>query len=163
MPLSTDIKLPRDYVAKLPESCVACREETSGNVMKYSTRNVAWTDFFWWFPSKKATVQLPACHECAFRIRIRRMTAWFAMGILILLCWLFVWPLMVDVPRPVRKWALILTGLVCLTPVFAWDIFWPRAFDMIASKKTITYEFKNVDSAQEFIELNLDAEFLESS
>ena len=164
MPYSADVKLPRDYVAKFPETCVSCREDTFGNFIKRSTRNISWTQWVMWFiPGKKVKVQIPACQECALRMRIRRWAGWFAMAILIGLCWLFVWPLLDNIPRSLRRWAFLLSGVACLSPVFLWEMFWPPAFDMTATKKSITYEFKNMNTAQEFIQLNLDADFIETS
>ena len=85
------------------------------------------------------------------------------MVALVALCWFVVWPQLDGVPRSIRRWAVMLSGIASMSPVFLWDMFWPPAFDMLANKKTITYEFKNIDTAQEFIELNFDADFLETN
>ena len=48
-----------------------------------------------------------------------------------------------------------------LLPQIVYEIFFPDAFDVTAKRDSIDYEFRDPDLAQEFAELNSDAEWVE--
>lgn len=163
MPLSTDVKLPRDYQPQFAEECIRCSGETFRNSMKFSTRNIGWHNLLWFLPGSKASVVVPACEGCAFRMRVQKWGSAFMTLFLIAACIVFVFPHMEAIARPWRRWAMIGVGLLCISPVIVWEIFWPPTFDITSTKKSISYEFKNRNQAFDFAERNDDAEWMEVS
>jgi len=53
------------------------------------------------------------------------------------------------------------SAIICVSPLVLWDVFWPPPFNITASKKSLTYEFKDASEAHAFTELNEDAEWIE--
>ena len=58
---------------------------------------------------------------------------------------------------PFKRWLMLGIVLVCPVPVFLWETFYPRPFDMTAYSGTVDYEFLDPDYAAEFAALNRSA------
>lgn len=58
------------------------------------------------------------------------------------------------VPGPMRKWALMISSLVCLSPFFLWEVLFPPAIELTAYSETVDYEFRDETYAVEFGLLN---------
>ncbi len=75
-----------------------------------------------------------------------------------------VWPHVEDlVARPVRKWVAVAMMIVCVSPWFIWELLFPPSIDITAYSKSVDYEFKDPEYADEFVELNSDAEWVKVS
>lgn len=72
-----------------------------------------------------------------------------------------VWPHVDEfVARPIRKWVAMAMMLVCLSPWLLWETFFPPSVDITAFSNSVDYEFRNAEYADEFAELNSDAEWV---
>ncbi|MCA8969702.1 MAG: hypothetical protein KDC95_07960 [Planctomycetes bacterium] len=59
-----------------------------------------------------------------------------------------------DYSRAQRKFAILGVVLAFLAPWIVFEVFWPRYFDITASKDTIDYEFASPDYANAFAVAN---------
>jgi fatty acid desaturase len=159
--LSTDVDLPRDYVAKFPDHCVGCREETFRETYRISTRDFRLGSIlFWWMLGSKAVVEFPCCQTCKFKMRMQRFGSAIATLFLAIIAIYFFFPILKDWERPLGRIMMLVMGLVCVSPVVIFQVFFPPAFDITSSKKSISYEFKHEEDAIAFSELNEDAEWM---
>lgn len=56
---------------------------------------------------------------------------------------------------PFKRWLALGIVLVCLLPVFVWEVLFPRPFDTTAHSDVADYAFRDPDHAVEFAALNL--------
>jgi hypothetical protein len=109
-----------------------------------------------WFSTRP-----PACPRCAIRIRFQRIGSLLLTLAIAAVILFFVWPHSDDfVARPVRKWAAMGLLIVCLSPYFLWEFFFPPSIDITAYRNSIDYEFRNKAYAFEFARLNQEAEWV---
>jgi len=59
--------------------------------------------------------------------------------------------------RSVTKLAILAIAIAAIVPHVIFEVFFPRWFDVTASKRTTSYEFKSEDYATDFYVLNREA------
>lgn len=162
--LSTDVKLPRDFKVTFPDHCVVCHGATFRNTIRIRTHDLRLAGILFWFViGKKATVEVPCCQGCGLRMRVQRWGSGLATLILVAVGAFLLFPMLQHLGPPGRRIAMIVIGLLCISPVAFWEIFWPPAVDISSTKKSISYEFKIADDANAFADLNNKAEWIEIS
>lgn len=156
MPLSTDVRLPRDLEPVFPDRCCVCGKPRPGDAILVARR----TGFLWWDllmpwlilardPERRAA---PACRPCRIRaVRYRRTQR-------LVLCLVAVAAGVVVVPW-VSSWGwsggqsklvgLLLVGAV-VAPVIVCHAVWPRAFDLTVERRVIVYEFASAEYGEAF-------------
>ena len=155
MPLSTDVYLPRDHIAVFPDRCVRCGDDPQKNTVRLVTHPISWLTWLFWFGGRSVKVDVPACHECAIRIRIFRWGDTFVVLIIAFLVMFLIWPFIDEmVARPLRKYVALGLTLVCAAPWFFWQVIFPPPIDITASKDSISYEFADEEYAIEFLAEN---------
>lgn len=161
MPTSTDVNLPRKHTAKFPTRCVRCNADPDGGSLKIWTHSIGWwTTVFWMFGSSMS-VRVPACRGCGWRIRIQRTGSTIAIMVFAFLFLFLVWPHLDDfIPRAFRRWAAMGAILLCLSPWFFWEVFFPPSIDITAYSESVDYEFRDSSYAHEFAELNAGADWM---
>ena len=155
MALSTDINLPKSKTPMFPDACVVCGADSPNNTVKVGTNSIGWwTVLTWWF-GKRFSVRVPACKSCAIKLQIRRWGALLAFILIATIILFIIGPLVTPhVPASMRKWALMISLLVCLSPFFLWETLFPPAFELTAYSDTVDYEFRNETYAVHFGLLN---------
>jgi hypothetical protein len=158
MPLSTDVNLPKSHVPRFPDKCVVCGCQSPANTVRLMTGSVGWwTWIFWWY-GKPFVVKAPACRRCGWKLHAARWNALIVtLGLAFLIFWFLDPILAAHVPRALRKWALVGSAFLCLLPLFAFQVYFPQAFDITAYGDNVDYEFRNAWYALEFASLNTDA------
>jgi hypothetical protein len=156
MPLSTEIRMPKDRAPVFPDRCVRCGAERPGVTYRITTHSIGWWTWAFWAFGRRFRVEVPACEGC--RRRMRRQRAVRVVVFYGLACagldaagFLFA-----AYRGPIRKWLIMGVALVCAAPTFLWEIFDPRPFDVTAHAETVDYEFRDPDYAEEFLALNGD-------
>lgn len=161
MALSTDVNLPRTHTPRFPTTCVRCQEDAGSETIRTAGFTVSWfTTFFWLFASK-FVAQVPACPECRFRLRFQRFGSLLVTIFIVAVVAIFIWPHVTDFVAPsARRWAMLGLALVCLSPWWMFEIFFPSAFDVTVYRNSVDYEFANEDYAHQFALLNDDADWV---
>jgi len=156
MPLSTDITLPAEVQPVFPDRCVVCDCETiKRSKIAVDTQNgllsffVPIMSLFEW---KK--IEFPVCEDCSgkfFRQRwFRTLVCWTIIGIVVFVTL----PYFQGLNRSITKLAILAIALAAIIPHMIFEVFFPRWFDVTASKQTTQYEFKSEDYATDFYALN---------
>lgn len=154
MPISRDVSLPKSRPPAFPDRCVACGADSPSAIYRAGTNAIGWWTLAFWTFGRRHTVEVPACEPCRDRMRRQRWlqlavnAAAIAAGVVVagsLLQWY---------QGPFKRWLMLGVVLVCLVPVFLWETFFPRPFDMTAYSNTVDYEFRDPDYAAEFAALN---------
>jgi hypothetical protein len=156
MPLSTDIRLPKSQVPKFPDRCVVCGQEHPDDTVQVSTRAIGWWTWALWLPGRKFAVQVPACSWCGVRLRRQHFFRWLVTIVCAVAAMVLVFPILEGMDRHVRKWVGLGAVLVCLSPWFAWEIFFPPPIDLTAYSDCVDYEFRDTAYAADFALLNED-------
>jgi hypothetical protein len=158
MPLPTEVNLPREFHAKFPNRCVACGAEPFGNTVKLWTHTLGWWTWILWIFGSGFSVRVPACGECAWRLRTQRWGRLLATVLIALIVVFLIWPnLDAFVPRALQTYAAMAIVLLCLAPWFLWEAIMPPAVDITAYSRSVNYEFLDPHYAIEFAELNANA------
>ena len=158
MPLCTDVNLPKWHKAVFPKRCVRCGSDPQDGTLRIWTQSIGWWSALWMFGSG-FSVRVPACYSCGWRIRIKRVGGLLITIVVAMLFLAFVWPYVEGaVPRILRKWVALAMVLVCLAPVWIWEVIFPPPIDITAFPKTVDYEFRDADYAREFARLNAQSE-----
>ena len=161
MPLTTDVNLPKTHTATFPTRCVRCNEDPEGNSLKIGTNSIGWWTALLWSFGSRFSVSVPACRGCGLRIRIQRIGGTVAILVIAALFMFLVWPHLEDfIPRAFRKWAAMGLLLLCISPWFLWEVFFPPSFEITAYSESVDYEFRDSFYAHEFADLNQDAEWV---
>ena len=72
-----------------------------------------------------------------------------------------VWPYIGDWFAPaIQKWVAMGMMLICILPLIIWEVVFPPSIDITAYSKSVDYEFRDSGYAEEFAELNQDAEWV---
>jgi hypothetical protein len=154
MPLSTDVNLPRDAEPLWPDRCVCCGRPAPGATARLWTLSIGWWSLLPWHFGTLYSVRIPACPACGKRLRMMRLVKWiFSWAIAFAGVLIGMW-LIGSYRGPMRKWLVILITLICMSPFFLWEIFFPPAFDITCFSKTADFEFRDPDYADEFESLN---------
>jgi hypothetical protein len=150
---STDVTLGKDRTPTFPDRCVVC-----GRASPDGTRRVRTSAVGWWsvlgFHGSGFGVEVPACGPCG-RGQARQQWLRFGLGIAAMLAIAGAAVYFLGVNRgPFRKPILLGITLLGMIPFFAWEAWFPPAFDLTAFNKTVDYEFRDPDYAAEFAGLN---------
>ena len=158
--MTSDVNLPKDHEPVFPSRCVRCGEDPLGEQIKLTTQSVSWLGVLF-LGGKFFSIQVPACMPCGYRIRFQRIGSWVATLVLVTVCLVLLWPLVSKlVPLAFRRWFIAIFAMICILPQIVWEIVFPPAFDFTAFKKSVDYEFRDVDYAAEFAALNNHAEWV---
>jgi len=156
MALSTDINLPKKHKPQFPERCVRCNQDHQGNTIRLWTHTIGWWTYLLWMFGPPFSVRVPACYQCSWLIRLQRIGSLLTFVVLTFVILWFFWPYLDQfVARSFRKWVAGVLVLICLSPLFLWETFFPPSIDITAYKDSVDYEFKNESYACEFASLNL--------
>jgi hypothetical protein len=154
MPTSTDVNLPKSYTAVFPDRCVKCGQDQPGDTYRATTRSVGWWTVTFWAGGEKFGADVPVCPGCKGDMTrqrwARNLVCWaFMLGGAGVALWLFK-----DFNRRLGRWLAGGIVFACLVPYLAWEIFFPRPFDLTAFAETVDYEFRDPAYAAEFARLN---------
>jgi hypothetical protein len=119
----------------------------------------------WWvvvipiafFFSKATKVRFPACKNCAWKIRLRRMFSTAFMLALVLVAIGLVHPWVKGWPRLFQRLAMGAAGIVILLPWVIWEVQCPAAVSLDLDGERLRYEFRDIEFAAEFRLLNREA------
>ncbi len=162
MPMSTDVRLPRDATPVFPDFCCVCDAPRPGSSLDVKGRRIHWTELWmpWmWFFGKRVTVTVPVCAGCrpqavaGRRWRTVVLLAWLLLVAAIALPWLDT----LGLARGVKRFVGGLVLLVGAAPVIVWWVVRPPAFDLTVGKNSIDYEFASVDYGRRFRARNAGA------
>ena len=162
MPMSTDVRLPRDATPVFPDFCCVCDAPRPGSSFDVKGRRIHWTELWmpWmWFFGKRVTVTVPVCAGCrpqavaGRRWRTVVLLAWLLLVAAIALPWLDT----LGLARGVKRFVGGIVLLVGAAPVIVWWVVRPPAFDLTVGKNSIDYEFASVDYGRRFRARNAGA------
>jgi len=154
MPLSTDVKLPRDVEPVWPDACVRCGGPNHGHTTKLCTRTIGWWTYLLWIFGRMHSVRVPACERCAWRIQFGRVVAFLIIvAISVAGVALAMW-LLSDDGGPAKRWLAMGVALLGIAPFVLWQVFFPPAIDITCYSETIEYEFRDGMYAMAFALLN---------
>jgi hypothetical protein len=163
MPLSTDIRLPKDREPVFPEHCCRCFADEPEHTLRFSASRFSWSQlfFFWvWLFRKSVKHDVPVCDGCRGKVRRRKWLEWLlyivVVGAAVVL--MQPWLKSMELSRQWQKIALIGGVFVCALPVILWSVLRPPAFDMTVGEDHIEYEFANLRYAMLFVLFNPGAE-----
>ena len=157
MPLSTDIKLPKDFKPIFPDRCVACGQDAPGSVVRVSTYSIGWWSWLLWLPGRRFTADVPACQTCRRKILKQRWQRWAltwafaALGVAAAVYALGTFR------KPFYRTLAMGIGLACMAPYFFWETFFPPPIGLTAHSDSVDYEFLDEAYADDFLELNQQA------
>jgi hypothetical protein len=157
MPVSTDVNLPKAHPPVFPDRCVACGAESPGATYRAGTNAIGWWTLAFWSFGRRFTVEVPACEPCRSRMRRQRWLQLAVNAVVIVAGVAMAGWLLQGNQGPFKRWLMLGIVLVCLVPVFLWETFFPRPFDMTVYSDTVDYEFRDPDYAAEFAALNQTA------
>ncbi|MCE9561291.1 MAG: hypothetical protein K8U57_04485 [Planctomycetes bacterium] len=154
MPVSTDVKLPKSHPPIFPDRCVACRAKSPGSIYRAGTNAIGWWTWVFMAFGRRHTVEVPACKPCRGQMGRQRWLQLSVNVVVIAVGVVLAGSLLEWYQGPFKRWLTLGVVLVCLLPVFLWEIFFPRPFDMTAFSDEVDYEFRDADYAAEFATLN---------
>lgn len=154
--LSSDVKLPRNYVPKFPNKCLVCHEvPVSTMKVAHNSQNpflVFLIPLLWMFGWSR--VEIPICGKCKSRYRLQRWgRATACFGLIIIACW-FILPHLKALSPTLKKFVGAALVLLAISPFVLLEVLWPPYFDTTAKSDTVDYEFSDAEYADEFRELN---------
>ena len=77
--------------------------------------------------------------------------------VLALLILFIIKPIVTPLVAPAfQRWSLLISLLICLSPYFLWEVFFPPAIELTAYTDSVDYEFRDEAYAMKFAELNRD-------
>ena len=157
MAMSHDVELPASREPEFPKLCVGCSAADPATEVEVTTRRIGWWTVVFWMFGAAFSVSFPACDDCVDAIRaqsFRRTVARWVFSVTAVAGAIYVFG---EIEGPWRRWLLMIAALLFLLPLMVFEIFLAPIVDMTAKLKTVDYEFKNADYADEFAEIN-DAE-----
>ncbi len=155
-----DVNLPKSHSPVFPERCVRCGANSESYSLRIWTHSIGWWTVLGVF-GRGFKVRVPACRGCGLRIRVQRVGELIAIFTITILVMFFVGPFLDEVvPRALRRWVAVGLVVVCMSPWFFWENFFPPYIGMTAYSKSVDYEFRDFDYASDFAELNSDAEWV---
>jgi hypothetical protein len=161
MPISTDVNLPKKHKPKFPNRCVICNRENPKSTMRFGAGTIGWTTVLFWSFGKRFVVRPPACKPCGRKMHVSRISSLVVTGVLVLLMLFLVWPFCREHVDPrFEKWVMMGLALIAILPQVAYEVFFPRPFDMSPFKTSVDYEFASKEYAVDFAMQNLDAEWV---
>ncbi len=161
MPLSTDVNLPKGHKARFPDKCIVCHRTGPDSSVRLFTGAIGWWTWLLWMFGKPFMVKAPACTSCGWRLHLRRFVSLAITVGLIALASVYLWPLVSDeLPRAARTAIKFGIAMLCIAPQVLFEVYRPHPFGITAYGKSVDYEFRDPDLAQEFAEMNTDAEWV---
>ncbi len=154
MPTSTDINLPKSEKPKFPDKCVSCGMEKPGSTYRAFTHAIGWWTWVFWSFGPRFTAEVPACDTCKSQMRRQWWLRFFMNLIFIIAGVLIAGSLLQWYKGPFKKWLMMGIAIIFMAPLFLWETFFPKAFDMTATSDSVDYEFRDVEYAAEFLLLN---------
>jgi hypothetical protein len=153
MPMSNDVKLPKEHKPLFPDRCVACGRAAPGDSIRIGTDAIGWWTPVLWLPGARFSVDIPACGACRRAMSRQRWLRLAVCGVFIAVgTGLAHWTL--GSFRGIKRWAGMGITLLCLVPWFAWEIFSPPTIGLTAYSNAVVYEFRDASYAEEFAALN---------
>ena len=153
MALSLDVILPAAQAPAFPDRCVRCAHSAPGAAWTLHTRRMGWRSLTVGL-GPRVSVTVPTCAPCREVLvhtrRWRGVWNWLWVGIAVAVGFL----VSGGFETPGRYWVLALSVLVGVVPMSVWEVFNPPAFDLTATPKQVTFEFRDADYAEAFAELN---------
>ena len=125
MPMSTDVRLPRDATPVFPDVCCVCDAARPGSSFDGKGRRIHWSELWmpWmWFFGKRVTVTVPVCAGCrpqavaGLRWRAIVLMGWLLLVAAIALPWLDT----LGLTRGMKRFVSGLALLVGAAPVIVW-------------------------------------------
>ena len=157
MPLSTDVKLRRDYVPKFPDRCIACSQDAPGHLLRVSTHTIGLMTLVTLHWGSRFSAKVPVCRSCA---RAWRLQAWLRRVV----TWTFAivgvavaFRVLSSYRGVFRRWIATGIAVACCLPLILWQTFFSPLVDLTAFAETVDYEFRDRDYADEFAALNEEA------
>ncbi|MEM7230926.1 MAG: hypothetical protein AAF517_02045 [Planctomycetota bacterium] len=161
MAMSTDVNLPKSHPAEFPDACVRCGEDPESNTLRIWTHSIGWWTIAFFLPGRGFSVKVPACSNCGWRIRLQRVGGTILTLAITILFLFFVWPHIKDsIHKEFQRWAGMGLILLALSPLIFWEVFFAPAIGLTAYSDSVDYEFRDPDYANEFADLNSDAEWV---
>ena len=156
MPLSTDVRLPKDVIPIFPRRCVYSGEENPDMEVSVIANSLGaltslFLPFLYMFCWRR--VRVPILRRYRARFYLQRYGRGLATLILVVLA-LVVFAPMVDRTSPYRKWKMLGLIMAAFSPWIAFETFWPQRVEVTTRRGWIDYEFADADYAEEFAELN---------
>lgn len=145
------VRLPKTKAPDFPKLCVACNAVAPRASVRMFTSAIGWWTALFAFGAIHR-VDIPACQVCARRLWWTRLFRFLVT----VLCISVGVGIADHLTRGMRWRKLICLGgaLLALLPWLVWQAIFPAAVDMTAYEKTIDYEFRDRDYAEEFAALN---------
>jgi len=156
MALATCITLPADAKPDFPHRCIVCTREPDSTVrITHGTVNPL-VSFFVPFLMilGRSTVAVPICRGCKSRFRLQRWGRYFIGAAISLAAVWLIYPHFKGWSRTLRNLAAGGLALLAASPFFVFQVIWPPYIDTTADRKSIDYEFADLQYAAEFLELN---------
>ncbi|QYK53119.1 MAG: hypothetical protein KF824_12790 [Fimbriimonadaceae bacterium] len=156
MPLSNDVVLSLKAVPIFPDKCVVCKQtpDTYWSILSNRT-NLLFTfllPVLFLFGFKKTKV--PICKSCKKVFVVNRTLRFIiTLAFPIILVAIF-WNALDDMTRLQRRLVILIGGVMSVIPAIVWQVFNPPAVDVSFYDDNKEYEFKNLEYAVEFAELN---------
>ena len=154
MPLSIDVKLPRDYTPVFPSRCVACGADSPDGSVLLSTQTIGWLSLLTLHNGSRFKTAVPACKRCKRRISLQKWLRGSALALFAVVGVLIAFRVLYWYRGFGRKWIAMAIVLLFCAPLIAWEIFNPRPVDVTAYSDSVEYEFLDARYAEEFIRLN---------
>jgi hypothetical protein len=164
MALSTDVNLPKSHKARFPDKCAICGRPSPESTVRLITGSIGWWTWLLWHFGKPFTVRAPACTFCGWRLQLQRLADLLVtIGLLFVALWVVLPLVSQHLPRRARKWIAMGLAMVCILPQIIWRTLSPHPIDITCFADSVNYEFRDEHIAQEFAELNQDAEWVKIS
>tara|TARA_R110002073_G_scaffold89097_2_gene211339 strand:+ start:366 stop:944 length:579 start_codon:yes stop_codon:yes gene_type:complete len=162
MPMSTDVRLPREQEPVFPPQCCRCLAEDPEHRVRFSASRFSWAQVFFvwvWLFRKSIKHEVPACGACRGPMRRRKwleLLAFVGVGVLAMSI-VIPWVQSMGLNRQWRKLVGIGVAIVIAIPYIIWCVIRPPAFDMTVKEDYVEYEFANGIYARRFAECNSGA------
>jgi hypothetical protein len=156
MALATDITLPKHVTPVFPDLCIVChsRPDSTTKITKNSQHWLA-TFFapilsvFGW-----SRTEIPICRWCKPRFYFQRWGRTLLCMAILMAAITIAWPYFDNWGRLTKKIAIAGFALIAMAPYVAFEILWPRSFNIAAEGSNVTYEFASKSYAIQFYQLN---------
>lgn len=156
MPLSTDVRVPRDLEVRFPSRCVGCGEDPAGGTWRVTGRTASWLSLVTPWIGRRFAIDVPCCDRCRPGLaRARRRRAW-GSALATLGVTLAALVLLDPEPGPWRRPLVVAVVVVALVPTLVYEALHPHAFDLHVRRRDVDLEFRDPQLAAEVAELNAD-------
>jgi fatty acid desaturase len=164
MPLSTDVRLPRNIVPVFPDACCSCGRDHPGDHILAKGRRVRFIELFlpWlWFFGKRVKLEVPVCAACRPEVLATRrwMLVVLVVAGAIASYFVFPWVKSLELGRGMTKLVSLGAVVGAIAPLWIYWVFHPPKFDLTVFRDHVDYEFASADYARRFAECNPGAIF----